>query len=223
MNMNGTDRRGITLVELLVVLLIIGILSSIAANVYIQRITLAKIAAAKATISQLESAIAMYYTDVGQLPPSGSGTVIVTGGTSLDNTTFPAEGNGYLFLALTRSLNGNMLAPLETRWRGPYIDIPNSRVGTLAGTAPLDTTPLPQLQILDPWGNPYMYVRSQDYDALGGTELPVGSVLFDAETFYNASGFQIISSGPDGVTLNPPERGLGTDDVTNFKNFYGGN
>lgn len=224
MKTTDTNRRGITLVELLVVLLIIGILSTIASNVYIQRVTLARVSAAKATISQLEAAIAAYQSDVGQLPPSGSGTVVAdVVGATLDNDTFPAQGNGYLFLSLTRSLNGNMLAPLESRWRGPYIDIPESSVGTLAGTAPTNSTELPQLQILDPWGNPYVYVRHQDYDALGGTELPAESVLADAETHFNASGFQIISNGPNEVTLDPPERGLDADDIANFKNYFGGN
>jgi len=218
-NMTVTDRRGITLVELLVVLLIVGILSSIAANVYIQRIALARIAAAKATIQQLEAAIATYQTDTGQLPPTGSGTALVGIGGGLDNTVFPSAGNGYLFVALTRSLNGNMLQPLDPRWRGPYIDIPESNIGTLDGLAPTPTTPLPQLQILDPWGNPYIYIRHQDYDRLGGTELPAGSVLAAEETYFNATGYQIISMGADEVTPGDPERGLGADDITNFKNF----
>ncbi len=222
MNRTGTNRKGITLVELLVVLLIIGILSTIAANVYIQRVAMAKVSAAKATISQLEGAIAAYQTDVGQLPPSGSGTVLSGEGTDLDNNANPSQGNGYMFLALSRSLSGNMMAPLESRWHGPYIDIPSARVGTLTGAAPQNSTALAQLQILDPWGTPFIYIRHQDYASLGGTRLPSDSVLAGSETYYNASSYQIISCGPDKVTPDSPDRGTGGDDLTNFSNIGGG-
>lgn len=211
-------RRGITLVELLVVLLIIGILSSVATSVYIQRITLARASAARATISQIEAAIAAYRTDVGQLPPSGSGTILAGEG-QLDNDIYPSQGCGYLFVALTRSLNGNMLAPLETRWRGPYIEIPEARIGDIDGMTDVGTLPLPRWQILDPWGAPYIYIRHQDYDTRGGTELPPSSVLYSAETYFNANSYQIISTGPNRMTLDAPDRGLDGDDITNFKNI----
>ena len=213
--MNNQRRQAMTLVELLVVLIIIGLLSTAAVNVYIGRVTLARVAAVRTTIAQLETAIAQYQVDVGQLPPSASGTALAP--SPPDNTTFPGEGCGYLFVCLTRSLNGDMLNPIDARWHGPYIEIPESRVGQMSGF-PVDSTPLlPAVQILDAWRRPFLYIRSDDYSALGGAKLPTGSP-FASEVYYNAHGFQIISTGPDGLTNSDPfSRGTDVDDITNFK------
>jgi prepilin-type N-terminal cleavage/methylation domain-containing protein len=221
--MNERKRAGLTLVELIVVMAIMAILLTIAVNVYITRVTLAKVAAARATIDQLEVAVAIYQVDVGEIPPSYSGTALPP--SAPDNTSLPYdEGCGYLFTALTRSLSGDMLNPLTLLWRGPYIDIPSEKLGDISGT-PLsmydDTSGLasPEKQILDPWGNPYTYIRHQDYDTLGGTEVPDAASRTVAETYYNANGFQIVSRGPNGETFDPPNRGNDLDDVTNFKNY----
>ncbi|MCX7015458.1 MAG: prepilin-type N-terminal cleavage/methylation domain-containing protein [Candidatus Sumerlaeota bacterium] len=215
--MKRQARHAITLIELLVVLAIIGLLSTIAANMYLQRLTLARVAATQATIHEIETAIAQYQVDVGQIPPSGSGTALAP--TPPDNGTFPAQGCGYLFLCLTRSLNGAMLSPLDSRWHGPYLELPESRVGRMDGLPVDSTTPPASIQILDAWGRPFVYIRSEDYAALGGTQLPPGSPFSGVEVYYNANGYQIVSNGPNGTTLDPPNRGTDLDDIANFKNL----
>jgi len=215
--MKRRAQHAITLIELLVVLVIIGLLSTIGANVYLQRLTQARMAATQATIHEIEMAIAQYQVDVGQIPPSGSGTALAP--TPPDNQTFPAQGCGYLFLCLTRSLNGNMLNPVDSRWHGPYLELPESRVGRMDGLPVDSNTPAASMQILDAWGRPFLYIRSEDYAALGGTQLPAGSPFSGLEAYYNPNGYQIISNGPSGSTLEAPNRGTASQNIANFKNL----
>ena len=90
--------RGVTLLELLAVVLILGILSTIATNVYVGTLNRARIAATQNTIREIEVAIARYEIDLGQFPPSGSADVSLsltlnrtfpeaTLGTTIDSTT----------------------------------------------------------------------------------------------------------------------------------------
>lgn len=234
--MKKPNDNGITLVELLVVLVIIGILTTVAVNVYIGHVGRARIAAARITIAEIETAIAAYLVDTGQLPPSGSGLKLAPD--SPDNRGYIGQngvvGNGYLFTTLTRSLNGNMLSPVDSRWRGPYVTFQPARIGDANGFPSLTGLALPQIQILDPWGSPYIYVRASDYTVPVGetynfdpAQRLTDDILFGTETFYNASSFQIVSKGPDGVTADPPYVGVdrsddngdtrGRDDVTNFR------
>ena len=75
--------------------------------------------------------------------------------------------------------------------------------------------------MLDPWGRPYVYVRNSDYPRFGGTRQRDNPFSALGELYYNPSSFQIYSSGPDGVTLPIPERGLDGNDVNNF--YHPGN
>jgi len=66
----GRRRRGFTLVELLVVVLIITMLAALIAPDIFRRFSTAKIRMAKIGISNIESAVAEYYTDCGDFPTS---------------------------------------------------------------------------------------------------------------------------------------------------------
>lgn len=211
-------KRGLTLMELIVVLVIVSILSTIAVGVYTKEILRAKVARARAEIRTLEIAITQYEVDTGQIPPSGSGAALAPGAIATAGT---AIGTGYLQVALRNSLNNNQYSPLSRRWLGPYIDWDHNRLGNTNGdpittTAGQSTTP-GEVNFLDPFGAPYYFVRASDYGARGGTELPSTDPFFVAETYYNPSTFQLLSFGPNRTSLAPPNRGTDFDDVTNFR------
>lgn len=203
----------VTLLELLVVLLIISILSTIAVGVFTKEVTRAKIAKARAEIAAIEIAVARYQIDTGMFPPSSTGTALPPSGLNPD---VPYRGSGYLQVALRGSLNGDANAPLSERWRGPYLEWDENRIGPFAGLAAV--TSKAELSYLDPWGNPYYYASSEEYDLVGATRLPLTSLYAATETYYNASTVQIFSLGPNGRTsLVAGELGEEPDDITNWK------
>lgn len=210
--------RGVTLLELLVVMVIISILSTIAVGVYSKEVMRARYSKARAEIRTLEVAITQYEVDTGQLPPSGSGTTLAP---TAINRTGIAEGSGYLQVALRSSMNGQPGNPLSRRWLGPYIDFDYNRLGSTTDGTPVTSATFTgtqgEVSFLDPFGNPYLYIRSDDYAIRGGTELPSTNVFYLTETHYNPSSFQIISFGANGTTFAPPQRGLDEDDITNFR------
>jgi prepilin-type N-terminal cleavage/methylation domain-containing protein len=214
--MKNIPRRGVTILELMVVLVIISILSTVAVGVYSKEILRARYAKTRAEIHTLELAITRYEIDTGQYPPSGSGSTIAPSGITTSGT---ARGSGYLQLALRNSLNNDPYEPLSSRWKGPYVEWDYNRLGLLDGT-PLtdvsDTVSPGNISFLDPFGYPYYYIRSSDYETRGGTELDSSSPFYPNETYYNPSTFQIISLGPNGQTYTDPGRGLEADDVSNF-------
>jgi prepilin-type N-terminal cleavage/methylation domain-containing protein len=215
-----TRARAVTLLELLVVLVIISILSTVAVGVYTREVQRARYARARAEIRTLEIGLTRYEVDTGQLPPSGRGTLI--GGVYNQTDT---QGSGALQLALRSSFSGVPTAPLSPRWIGPYVEWDYNRMGDIngnpiAGTGGLGGNPadpnIADIHFLDPWGTPYYYVRSQDYST-AGTEHPIDSPFRPTETYFNPTTYQIISFGPNRVSFAPPERGLDPDDVTNFR------
>lgn len=209
--------KGVTILELLVVLVIISILSTIAVGVYSNQIVRAKYAKARAEIRVLETAIAQYEVDTGDLPPSGSGSQLAPADI---NPGVPFAGSGYLTLALRSSLNGQPSDPISARWQGPYVDWDYNRLGNAAGepiTGAGNTATLPEISFLDPFGMPYQYIRSTDYLTLRGSELPSTNPFAASETWYNPSTFQIISFGANRTSLAHPLIGTESDDISNFR------
>jgi prepilin-type N-terminal cleavage/methylation domain-containing protein len=196
-------KTGVTLLELLVALVIVSILSSIAVSVYTGQVERARYARARDEIRQLELACHRYEIDVGQFPPSGSQTT-------------PALGSGWLQLTLLHSLSGDAYRPIDFRWQGPYVDFDYNQFGDINGNPVTATTAPGDIQLLDPWRTPYLYIRFDNYATLGGTQLPDTSPYKASETYYNPTTFQIISFGHNRTTLAVPNRGLEADDVTNF-------
>ncbi len=87
-----THRRGFTLLELLVVILIIGLLTGIVAPRFLSQINRSEATAARAQIDAFDKALQAFRIDMGR---------------------FPAEGEG---------LRGLVVGPAnEPRWRGPYL------------------------------------------------------------------------------------------------------
>ena len=94
--MNKLFKKGVTLIELIVVLLIISLLSTIAVGVYTREVLRAKVARTRAEIRTLEVAVNRYQIDVGQFPPSSTGTALAP--STLDQLSL-SPGCGYLQLA----------------------------------------------------------------------------------------------------------------------------
>jgi len=207
-------KKGVTLIELVIVLVILSLLSTIAVGVYTREVLRAKVTRTRAEIRTLEVAVTRYFIDTGQYPPSGSGTQLAPN--PLDPTS-PYQGSGYLQVALRSSLSGNFREPLTASWGGPYVEWDENRLGTVNGDPITGSTPLPSISYIDPFGNPYYYINFRDYQTLGGTFLPSSSPFFANETFYNASTFQIVSFGPNGITAAGPNQiGTDVDDITNW-------
>ncbi len=209
-------KKAFTLMELLVVVLILGLLATIAVGVFTNQVERARYAAARGTISAIELAVTRYQLDVGQFPPSGSEI----------NGVREFEGNGLMYLALTRSMSGNTSAPAHPRWQGPYIDVKKLNLGDIYG-APVDesteTLTMGSIQILDPWGSPYRYVRSvgsddDNYTINNATRLPPENPFYATDVYYNPATFQVYSNGRNGQTIMLPagQRGTEEDDVNNF-------
>ena len=216
-----TTRRGVTIIELLVVLAIIGLLATVAYSTYSGHVLRARITATRLEIAELERACAQYELDCGQYPVSSSGNLLAPN--PIDPANIPGEGAlgcGYLITCLTASLNGDPQNPVDPRWNGPYIELDPARIGTLRGEPlpPGQALPLPQVQLLDRWGTPYYYVRSVDYATFLGTRLPPTSP-FANEIWYNPSTVQIVSYGLNQQSLPRPNLGLdpALDDNTNFR------
>ncbi|MBX3729805.1 MAG: prepilin-type N-terminal cleavage/methylation domain-containing protein [Candidatus Sumerlaeia bacterium] len=212
--MNKRFAHGVTLLELIVVLVIIAILSTVAVGVYTKEVLRAKITRTRAEIRTLEVAINRYQIDTGQFPPSSTGTSLAPNPL---NPVAPFRGSGYLQVALRASLNGNSSVPLNLRWIGPYIDWDENRFGTLTAAPITGSTSPAEIQFLDPFFTPYHYIRSEDYATLGGTFLPLTNPYAATETYYNASTFQLISFGPNATSnLTPNQLGTDNDDITNW-------
>lgn len=160
---HGLNRAGVTMLELLVAVIIVGILATISVGVYTGQIRRARIAATKDLIRQLEIAIARYEVDLGVLPPSGSSYIFDPIGPVLpiteDNIEDRWSGSGLLHVALVHSMTGNVLRPASPLWQGPYITFQAEQLSEESAFASPS-----EINILDSWGNPVLYVESRDYE-----------------------------------------------------------
>src|SRR5690606_36996726 len=119
-------------IELMVVIVILSILSTIAVGVYSREIERSRFAAARAEIHALEVAINRYEIDNGQYPLSGSGIGYSGSGV----VAILEEGSGYAQLSLRASMNADQASPLSQLWNGPYLEWDENDLGTLTGAAP---------------------------------------------------------------------------------------
>jgi len=203
---------GVTLLELVVVVLIIAILTTVATPVLVGQVTRARIAVAADTIRQLEIAVARYEIDTGEFPPSGSIASASTFGTNW--------GNSLLMEALLHSSGGNMNSPSSPRWAGPYLEF-NEEQLRVPGVNGVPAVPAADQnaasQLLDPWESPYNYYRYLDYETVFATELPTGHPFLATETWFNPRTVQLWSAGPNGTTIGTGiERGREYDDINNY-------
>jgi len=212
----GTS-RGVTIIELTIVLVIISILTSISVGIYNSHVRQAEIVKTKLRIKELELAVMRYEVDLGEFPPSYSKTV---SGAATTGTVTTNPGCGYLILALTRSMSTDPLNPATPRWGGPYINIEQHELMDVAtGGAVSSATDPANVCLKDAWGNAINYVRSVDY--AGGVVGPEATEQVNTPFtgYYNPTTVQIYSIGPNATTLASPARGLDADDLNNFNNI----
>ncbi len=227
-----------TLIEMIIVVMIIGILSSVLIPVLTNQVLKARIARTKNDIRVLETAVSRFKIDTGEYPPSGS-----------DISDTIATGNGYLSRFLRYEPHRldadagvheddyiyDFVTRIQEYWDGPYIEIPRDQIdfngyppitegiathlnetarsigrGTAEGSDPNNQ------QILDAFGEPFRYIHSGDYAFYGGTERRSDDPFYQSETYYNSKTFQIVSGGPDLISYPDPDIGLGPDDISNF-------
>lgn len=100
------DSAGLTILEMVVVVLIITALVSIMTPVLTNKVTEAKYAAVKAQIAELEVAIANYRNDLGDYPPTGIDLL-----------------REALSFGLVEAPN-----PVPLSWKGPYIEMDEEMV-----------------------------------------------------------------------------------------------
>ena len=138
--MKQTVNKGFTLIEILVVISVIGILSTLSVGVATVAKARIKSSAAEAVIQRLELALSQYHNDFGCYPPTGS----------------DAADNSVMIGCLTGDLNhdgkytgdeGDIPAN-HPRWKKPYIDIDKS-------------FPVRDGKLMDPWDVPYRYWENQ--------------------------------------------------------------
>ena len=137
------NRRGFTLIEVIVVAAIIAILAGILVPMIFNQIDEAKISRAKGDIKSLSTAIYSFRKDVGAWPKSTAdaacnSTLLISNGPGLNAATSAAlqaqQYNVNEVKTFSSQLTNDPGNGCYGNWKGPYI-------------ANVD---------LDPWGNPYL-------------------------------------------------------------------
>ncbi|EQF22749.1 prepilin-type N-terminal cleavage/methylation domain protein [Clostridioides difficile CD160] len=96
------NKKGFTLVELLVVIAIIGILAVVAVPALFSNINKAKVASVESDYSSVKSAALSYYSDKNTMPPSGELDALET---YMDTLPDKADiGGGYKLLLVNNKL-----------------------------------------------------------------------------------------------------------------------
>jgi prepilin-type N-terminal cleavage/methylation domain-containing protein len=203
---NNKTNSGFTLLELLVVIGIISLLSTILISNFATVRTKAKIQATRSLIATIQASLEAYYAVYGDYPP-----------TDLSDL-YPGTSNG-----INNGIESVVACLSDQNKGGPFLQgILESKYtnldGDSCGSPPTnwwfgDT----QLrEIVDEWNNPLVYFHSRDYDnpskgsnysfTMSGDAIAPQKNSATA-TYYMPLTFQIWSAGPDEKNNN----GLGND------------
>lgn len=203
--------RGFTLIEILVTIAILAALAGMLLPMLGGAQKAAKAKAAKATIVIIKLACEAYVNDFGDYPPTSlSGLGVTTNGAN--------EGNEALVRCLTTKLE-----------HGPYLaydekDLVNSDKDSITGDDPIQSAIAAKqlFELVDPWGNPFVYFHHRDYKSTSKLERyifmdgsrPSCKPKPSAKTgaFPAPTAFLVWSAGPNGEN----ENGEG-DDVCSWK------
>ncbi len=190
-------RRGFTLIEMLVVIAIIGILTAIAIPTISSVKTRSQVKALEANFQRMRLAIENYSNDFGDYPPSRFKKL------GLRRSNGMNDGIECLVRCLTTGTKS-----------GPYMTFKDEELGNLDNDklsnnknpteSILNTKDL--FEVVDPWGNPIVYLHNMDYDRGGTMSLKMGgsaavTAAKSAKTgqFSGHNTFQLFSAGPDGL------------------------
>lgn len=189
--------RAFTLVELLTVIAVLAILSSLAVGLIRGAQQRAQLARAKSELALLAQALEEFkrtYGDYPQSGPSAANSQRVTG------TAGPglASAQAILFNALTGvygptgSAGGRLNGPLLVDISRFTLEVPFTAADLTTFSIPVGTPPAkPAVDnaFVDPWGNRYLYF----YKRPGA-----------AATTWLAPAYLLYSAGPDGAATNLP-------------------
>lgn len=102
------DKRGFTLVELMITIVIVGVLASVAIPLYQANVKRAKGAEADATMGSIRTALRVYYAENGSYPTQASYVAVHTMSSTIDMDSldmvgkyFPATSYKYISAAGT--------------------------------------------------------------------------------------------------------------------------
>ena len=203
--------NGFTLVELLVVILILGILMSVLLpRIFATRVS-AEESRCRGIIGQLAVVAKTYDTDTGDYPPD-------------DLASFPGrlrltlnrenDGIEAFVVALATSGSSSCMRLLDDMdSQGLLGNTDNDRAGGVIGALQRRE----QMEILDPWDNPFAYFHHRNYRKPQTVHMSDGTLQLvrpvenpSTGGFLEPRRFQILSAGPDG------KFGTG-DDIGNFQ------
>lgn len=235
------SRAGVTLTELLVVLVIISILSTLALPVYITHAEKARVATAQTEVKQLGdgqetvAAIHGYYVPLQLLDDLAGGSASGVG-LSADSDAIENESASIKLIDPSASLlnlntqddlgdaNTNQrVRNIVQRWEGPFMNPQRVYIGDASAPDPLllDGNLERMDHPLDPWGNPYRFysplgligsgASSTDPNSYRNQSFSDGTVTSTDDRFDR---FAIVSYGPDGVSN--PSGGGNYDDIFYF-------
>lgn len=227
MNAMRAKQSGFTLAEIIVVIVIIGVLMSLLLPAVLKARERARVAQARVKMNSISLALDAFQRDFGSYPSTVQAFNVVTPGSFHASLLYGdfgyneaivqclcnkfSKGTGDTPLAGNESLRGiNRViggAPVTTT--GPYLEVKATDLADKDG----DGFP----ELVDPWGNAYIFIPKEDYYEVGTNNYRAGAitwtdsdadgVLDPGEPFehYQRFKFQLISLGPDGWTpgINP--------------------
>ncbi len=218
------NRKGFSLVELLVVVSIIGILSVILVPNVQEHLRRAKIAQTQSLISRLSFAITAYENDFGKYPESYNPQKLFVALTEKARTPYEPDSDEYRYIERGDSLWVHPDRQEDTRREQIISSL--RQVPSDARRAQMDEN-----VFVDAWGNTLYYVSSDEYNPGGRSDFRTtrranldGACAYEIRDNrrykpFKPSSFQIISFGPDGSTIVPSSNngGIGSMIFTDGK------
>lgn len=188
-------QAGFSLIEILVVITIIGLLMGLSAVAVGKYRETGRNTECSARIQQMSLWCESYSERSGDYPPSRLALLGVKDAANEVN-----QGIESLVVAL-RDKSYSGLRP-EERWLANVDEDNSAQLDSVDGSSAL-------MELVDPWGNPYVYIVQTDYEKPGVVRLSDGRVTDDVEVravknpltgaWFRFESYQIRSAGPDGL------------------------
>ncbi|OQA29520.1 MAG: hypothetical protein BWY59_00234 [Verrucomicrobia bacterium ADurb.Bin345] len=168
---------GVTLVELLVVIVIIATIAGILTPVIIRALERADIAKAQQEMATIVSAIQAYFREYGYMPVGDTN--------GHPDHTYVGKWGNLNDDPLRQSRIMNILRGVDATYnprRIVFLEIPESSSTGVASIRTIDseamrTYTLSEVFFLDPWSNPYLIVVDSDFDnTIGGFARDGGTI-----------------------------------------------